>query len=99
MALTFQHCYLQHTCLSQADSTRVQLSLAGIPRLWHVQHIGASSTTQASFLQFHTMASQALLVFQDLHVGTFPLHAVWPQFSETTEEEYTAPLLLHPLHF
>lgn len=53
MALSLLLCCLQHACLSWVDSPAcMQLSLAGTPQVWCLQHHGVSTTTQLHFYTF-----------------------------------------------
>lgn len=53
-------CCLQHTSPSEADSSScTQLSLAGPPYLWHVQHLVVSRTVQGFFSQLQATAFRA----------------------------------------
>lgn len=62
---------LPDTLLSSAGSTPcVQLSSAAVPWPWHLQHLGASSATQASLSQLHKTA------LQGLHAVSLPQR--WP---------------------
>lgn len=60
--------------LSQAGSMPgLQLSVAGIPQLWYLQHLWISNTIQASLLQHHGTFSLGL------GAGT-PLTFTWLQW-------------------
>lgn len=51
--ISFQLCWLQHISFSCAGSTACyQLSLTGIPQLWHLQHLGVSRSSRLHFHSF-----------------------------------------------